>query len=267
MPSFAAISLFATIALTSFTSAAPVGPIAGVPVPAAPAGLPVPIPAVANGAVGTVTGVVDSTVGGVTGGVVGTVTNTANGVTGGAVGTVTDTANGVIAAVAVPKSLAVVFSEATSALNPVLGQLTAIKGDAIEVATITPVTNEVTAIIQKAVDATKALQGQPISVIMASANGAVQQISIPDLATIVAGLLSLVLGALASVLKEVSLSGKLDVITPILAAVGGLLSVLVSLVVGLVGAQLLPALAPLIQGLIPTINSLGLIQFANSVAI
>jgi hypothetical protein len=181
MPSFATIFMFATLALSSFTSAAPLGSL-----PSAPA--PVPAPA--------------------------DVSNTADAVINNAFGTVGDTVGSPVPPVSPPANagapvgLVVILTDATNTVSPIADQLSSsfpyhphgtlltvfshvdgLKGGAVTVASVTSLTNQISTAIQTAIGSTKALQGQPLSVILASINGG-PQLQISDVASLLGTLLT-----------------------------------------------------------------------------
>ena len=82
---------------------------------------------------------------------------------------------------------------------------------------LTPIVNDIKGVLNTAVSEVNALVNQPVATILASVDGTAQ-ITVQELAQLVADLLNLVFSALGAVLGVAG--GAVGAITPLLAAVG-----------------------------------------------
>jgi len=145
-----------------------------------------------------------------------------------------------------PASVPDILNTLVSGLKTPADKLSAIKtSDAATSAAITPLIGEVNVLLDTAITAVQALEGQSLDVILGSA-------TLQSVAQLVAGILALVIPILTSILNLVGSDGGLDdllssVVTLLVTLVGDLLS----LVPGL-----LDALVPLVSSLLATVTGL-----------
>ncbi|KAI0821106.1 hypothetical protein BC629DRAFT_1435016 [Irpex lacteus] len=170
-----------------------------------------------------------------------------------------------------PKSLAQIFTAATSAVTPFTQQLKALGPSDLTTAKMQPIVNNINGVLNNVVTEVKALKGQPASVVLAdNANTAASRDVHPNLLLTVAAVAQLIAALLVVVLEALGTVAALLSANPVavavelnllLVGVGQLLGTVVATVVAVVG-DLLPGLVGLLAGLLGgvagIIGSLGL---------
>ncbi|KAI5116696.1 hypothetical protein M0805_000021 [Coniferiporia weirii] len=150
-------------------------------------------------------------------------------------------------------SVPTILTNAKTQLSTVVVQLNSLTITNATTGTVTPLLGQVVNIVGAAVDDVNKLVGAPVGVILASAEGTVQ-VTITEVAQLLAGVLTVVVSALGGVLKIVG--GDLSILGPTLGAVGQILAGLVTAVAGVVSG-LVAELLPLVGSLVPTVSALA----------
>ncbi|OCB90720.1 hypothetical protein A7U60_g2018 [Sanghuangporus baumii] len=152
-----------------------------------------------------------------------------------------------------PPSIPKILNDLTAELSPVVDKINALTGADDLVAQLGPLINQAVDIVGTAVSDVNALVGEPVATVLASVDGKVQ-VSVSDVAQLTSGVLTLVVSALGAVLKVVN--GDLSNVGSLLSSVNDVLTQLVSGLTNIVGG-LLSELLPLVGGLVPTLTSLS----------
>ncbi|ETW77260.1 hypothetical protein HETIRDRAFT_429559 [Heterobasidion irregulare TC 32-1] len=152
-------------------------------------------------------------------------------------------------------SLASVFADLTTSLQPVLCSsiVAGLPGTTDPVALQSGIT-QVTSLIQSASSTLSGLTSQPQSQTLSTLDGT-GLLSVTDVAGLLGGTLTSVLGVLGPLTSGVGAVGTVGLLTPLLAVITTLLTVVLTLV-GASALALVTALLPLIITLIPTLLSL-----------
>ncbi|KAI0916627.1 hypothetical protein AcW1_010177 [Taiwanofungus camphoratus] len=223
MLSFSALSVFATLALSAFTSAVPLSPTGVVNDISSVAHLPaVPIPS----------------------GLAGVIPRDA------------------------PRGVCAILQDVTTQVTPYTVQLQYLKQSNATIDVITPIVNNIKGVLGGALGDVNGLVGQSTSVILATVDGTAQ-VTVTELAQIIAGLMTLIFDAVSVVLDVVS-SDLSDCVTSLLCTVGELLGCLVCAIAMLVGSSLhglLSAVVGLVGSLFPIIIKLNVSVFISLLGI
>ncbi|KAK7055894.1 hypothetical protein R3P38DRAFT_3253854 [Favolaschia claudopus] len=150
--------------------------------------------------------------------------------------------------------LPAIIDQVMSQLAPVTGALSSIVAANATQEVIQPLTDEITSILTGAVSQISNLAGQPVSDILATADGVLDATGV---AQILAPVFTTVSGAAQNVLNLVENGPVGDIVVPLLndalAALDPVLTTVAPLVNGL-----LAALAPILGPVVNTLNGLGL---------
>ncbi|KAK6975057.1 hypothetical protein R3P38DRAFT_2811032 [Favolaschia claudopus] len=151
-------------------------------------------------------------------------------------------------------SLPAIIDQVMSQLAPVTGALSSIVAANATQEVIQPLTDEITSILTGAVSQISNLAGQPVSDILATADGVLDATGVAQL---LAPVFTTVSGAAQNVLNLVENGPVGDIVVPLLndalAALDPVLTTVAPLVNGL-----LAALAPILGPVVNTLNGLGL---------
>ncbi|THH18161.1 hypothetical protein EW146_g2791 [Bondarzewia mesenterica] len=156
------------------------------------------------------------------------------------------------------ESVAVVLTGLTTSLQPLCGELGYIVAGNATHEAVQPIIADVTVVISDAVNALNNLVDKPVADILLTVDGTAQ-ITLTEVAQLLAGVICLVFGALGHVVGCVK--GDISAIVTVIVPVGQLVAGLVAIVIKLVGAVLgdvLVALIPLIVDVKLTILHLNL---------
>lgn len=153
-------------------------------------------------------------------------------------------------------SVAQVIQTTTVTITPVVQKLQFITPQNCTVDVLTPVVNDIKTILGTAVSEVNALVGKDVATILANVDGTAQ-VTVQELAKLVADLVNLVFAALGAVLAVAG--GAIGDIMPLLVAVGELVGSLLHAVLALVGGLLgglVPAILALVGGILSVVLSL-----------
>ncbi|KAH8827626.1 hypothetical protein DL96DRAFT_1555255 [Flagelloscypha sp. PMI_526] len=151
----------------------------------------------------------------------------------------------------VVESVPVIVNKATAALQPLMDELYAIPVGEFVLEKVSPITGQITDVLNVALASANKLADSPADVVLATAEGPLATVG--EVAGLVATLLNLVLGGLLKFLGQGLEKDVADVLCAVLTLVGHLLTVILGLVGGLLGALL-----PLVGGLLGSLSGLGL---------
>ncbi|EPQ51455.1 hypothetical protein GLOTRDRAFT_140907 [Gloeophyllum trabeum ATCC 11539] len=179
-----------------------------------------------------------------------------------------DTVKGVVSGVPVvggivprtdaPRGVQEILIEVQTKITPLVQQIQFIKADNATVDALTPVVQGIEGILKGVVPELQTLVGQPVEVILASVTGTAQ-VTVGEVAQLVANILTLVFGALNSLLNVVGtgLAALQPLLNALGAAVAALLTAVLAAVNSVVGG-LLSAVLGLIGDIVPIILNLNL---------
>ncbi|THU76371.1 hypothetical protein K435DRAFT_163864, partial [Dendrothele bispora CBS 962.96] len=140
-------------------------------------------------------------------------------------------------------------------VQPIVSQLNYITSANNTHSIVNPLLTDVQTTLNQAISDVKALNATAVNGATNTVTGAWNT---ADLAGLVSQVLHLVLTTLGKVLSTLSIA-EYNLIFPLLAQVGSILGNLLSLIIAIVGPKdLVPALLPLIQDLLPIIQNLGI---------
>ncbi|KZT18732.1 hypothetical protein NEOLEDRAFT_1152413 [Neolentinus lepideus HHB14362 ss-1] len=159
-----------------------------------------------------------------------------------------------------PRGVQEILIDVQTKITPLTQQIQFCNAQNATVNVLTPIIQTLSSTLEDVVPELQALVGQPIDVILASTTGTAQ-VTVGEVAHLVANILTLVFGALGTVTTLVK--GELSALTPVVAplgnAVGHLLQAVFAAVGSVVGG-LLSAVQGLVQNLVPIILNLSLGQ-------
>ncbi|TFK50534.1 hypothetical protein OE88DRAFT_1661001 [Heliocybe sulcata] len=157
-----------------------------------------------------------------------------------------------------PRGVQEILIDVQTKITPLTQQIQFCTVENATVEILTPIVQTLTSTLEEIVPELQALVGQPIEVILASVTGTAQ-LTVAEVATLVANILTLVFGALGTVstLLKGEVSAILPILAPLGAAVGHLLQAVLAAVGSVVGG-LLAAVTGLVQNLVPTLLTLNL---------
>jgi len=183
-------------------------------------------------------------------------------VVGGVVNTVDNTVGPLVGDLGVKRDaqrgVQAILIDVQTQLQPITDKLTFCTVENATVSALTPVFNDLTTVLGSVVSEVQGLVGQPAEIILASATGTVQ-LTVVEVAQIVANVMTLVFTALGAVLKVVG--GDVAALQPLLNAVGHAVFTLLNAVLTTVGSVvggLLSAVVGLIQTVVPIVLQLNL---------
>jgi len=168
---------------------------------------------------------------------------------------VTDTVGNTLNLRATPRAIAIIITEAQSQVAPLTQKISFATAQNCSSDDLSPIAAELQSILSGAATEIKNLAGQPLDIVLGAVNG-VGQITVPELAQLIDGLLTDVIGALG--VLEITLGPKIQtlisgVLCDVIQTTADLLCNIKTLV-----SDLLAQLVPIIGSLIPTILNLNL---------